>query len=185
MVIKRCGGLAVLALLLIPMACAPTPRVRTNSDPSANLSLYKTYAFASQPGTNRNGTSTPFTSYFEDSISRQMDARGYRKVDSEPDLLVNFSTNVQERTDLPSSPSAMGQGYYGYRAGMYASPDIRALQYRIGTANIDVADARHKKLLWEGVAEGELTAEMLQNADTAIDKVVAEMFAKFPGHAAP
>ena len=31
------------------------------------------------------------------------------------------------------------------------------MRYKVGTANIDVADAGKKKLLWEGVAEGELT----------------------------
>jgi hypothetical protein len=47
-----------------------------------------------------------------------MDARGYRKVDTNPDLLVNFNANVQEKADVESMPGPYAGGYYGYRGGM-------------------------------------------------------------------
>jgi len=175
-------------VLLLLAACESAPVIRTRADPTANLAGYKSYAFVAQPGTNRNGYSTPVTTYFETAIARELDARGYRKADADPDLLVNFSTNVREQTDVQSTPAPMmgySYGYYGYRAGLYAAPEISTVRYKVGTANIDLADARQKKLVWEGVAEGELTRDMMQNPQPAIDKVVAEMFAKFTGRAAP
>ena len=173
----------VLAVAIFP-ACESTPEVRSNLDPSANLSNYKTYAFAPQPGTSRGGYSTPLTTYFEMAVSREMDARGYRKADSNADLLVNFNANATEKVDIQSTPGPP-VGYYGYRAGLYGEPGVETVRYKVGTANIDVVDPSKKKLLWEGVAEGKLTDEVMKNPQAAVDKAVAQMFTKFPGHVAP
>jgi len=67
------SALAVVICLLT--ACASTPQIAANTDPTANLSSYKTYGFAQQPGTNRGGDITPLTTYFETSVSKHMDAR--------------------------------------------------------------------------------------------------------------
>ncbi|HUK01370.1 MAG TPA: DUF4136 domain-containing protein [Steroidobacteraceae bacterium] len=177
------ASLACAAALL--SACESTPQVRSTTDPTSNLSSYRTYGFVAQPGTNRGGMSTPVTSYFETAISRELESRGFRKADANPDLLVNFNTNVREQADIRSSPSA-SFGYYGYRGGLYAGGnDVQTVRYKVGTANIDLADAAKRKLVWEGVAEGELTDDMMKSPQAAIDKVVAQMFMQFSGRAAP
>ena len=115
-----------------------------------------------------------------------MDAHGYRKADGNADLLVNFNANAREQVDIQSTPAPPAVGYYGYRTGLYAGgPQVTTVRYRVGTANIDVADAGKKKLLWEGVAEGELTDEVMKDPQAAVDKAVAQIFTQFPGHAAP
>jgi Domain of unknown function (DUF4136) len=125
------------------------------------------------------------TTYFEIAVSREMDARGYRKADGNADLLVNFNANAREKVDIQSTPGP-AVGYYGYRTGLYAGgPQVTMVRYKVGTANIDVADASKKKLLWEGGAEGELTDEVMKNPQAAVDKAVAQIFTQFPGHAAP
>jgi hypothetical protein len=137
------------------------------ADPTANLSSYKTHGFVPQPGMNRGGNTTPLTTYFETSISREMDARGYRKVDAIPDLLVNFNANVQEKADVESTPAPMG--YYGYRGGLYAGglyggSEVETVHYKVGAVNIDVLDASKRRVVWEGRAEGELTDQAMQNS---------------------
>lgn len=182
---------ALLTLLCVGIACcASKPTVRSNVDPGANLSTYHTYGFADNPGTNRSGYSTPITTYFKQAIGREMDSRGYKLKESDPDLLVNFNANAREQVDLRSTPAmGAGYGYYGYRAGLYAvgpvygGNDVETVRYKVGTANVDIADARQKKLLWEGVAEGKLTDDVMKNPQMAIDSAIMEMFAKFPGRA--
>ena len=58
------------------------------------------------------------------------------------------------------------------------------VQYKVGTANIDVVDARKKMLIWVGIAEGRLTDAMMNNPDNSIARIVSDIFAKFPGKAA-
>ncbi len=173
-------------------ACAtPKPSIRTHADASANLSAYRTYGFVAEPGTNRSGYTTTMTGYFKEAVSREMNARGYRYADANPELLVNFNANTKDRTDVRSTPSAsMGVGYYRYRGGFYGAyplypygNEIDTVHYKVGTANVDVVDAAKKQLVWEGIAEGKLTEEILNDPRTAVNSVVTQMFEKFPGRA--
>jgi len=182
-----CACLTLLAFVALSLAgCETEPQVRSITEPSANLSAYRTYSFAANPGTNRGGNVTPLTTFFESAITREMNARGYQKVDSGGDLLVNFNARVTEKTDIQSTPGpAYGYGYYGYRGGMYGGPEVQTVRYKVGTANIDVVDAKRKVVVWEGVVDRELTDEVMKNPQPAVDGAVAKMFTQFPGRAAP
>jgi hypothetical protein len=179
-------SLIVLAALALA-GCETGPQIRSVSEPGANLSAYRTYSFAPNPGTNRNGNVTPLTTFFQAAITREMTARGFQHVDSGGDLLVNFNARVSEKADIQSTPGPgpyYGYGYYGYRGGLYAGPEVQTVRYKVGTANIDVVDAKRKVVVWEGIAEQELSDQIMQNPQPAIDNVVTKMFAQFPGRAA-
>jgi hypothetical protein len=188
----------LLCVLVVLAACAhPKPTIRTSADPSAQMSSYRTYTFAEHPGTDRGGYSTMITGYFKDAIRSEMDARGYQYVEGDADLLVNFNANAREQVDLRSSPAPTygygyyaGYGYYGYRTGMYgvgpsyaAGTEVDTVRYKVGTANVDVADPRKKQLLWEGIAEGRLSDKSMKDPKPAISSLIKEMFAEFPGRA--
>ncbi len=186
---------AAACAALVVSACAPAkPDLRTDYDHSTNFSTYRTYAYFNPVGTDKAGYSTLTTQHFKQAIDAQMAMRGYQKVEANPDLMINFMANAVEKTDVRSTPSSsvtMGTGYYGYRGGMYATvpvysqPDVQTVRYKVGTANVDIVDARGKKLLWTGVVEGELTDAVMKNPQPAIEKVIAQMFTQFPGHAGP
>jgi len=184
----RCARLSLIALAaLILGGCETGPQVRSVTEPGANLASYRTYSFAAQPGTNRGGNVTPLTTFFETAIAREMNARGFQRVDSGGDLLVNFNARVTEKADITSTPGPgpyYGYGYYGYRGGLYAGPEVQTVRYKVGTANIDVVDAKRKVVVWEGIAEQELTDDVMRNPQPAIDNVVTKMFTQFPGRAA-
>ena len=172
------AGAFALALLA---GCESGPQVRSNVDPSANLSSYKTYMFAEKTGTDRPGYSTPITSYFKEAIRREMDAKGYKYVEGGPaDLLINFNANARENVDVRTTP--------GYRGGLYGAsafpPEVETVRYKVGTANIDVVDLSKKQVVWEGIVEGRLTDKIMKDPRTAISNAIAEMFLQFPGRAA-
>lgn len=183
------AGAAALSLL---SACSSGPTIRSNVDPSANLSSYKTFMFAEKTGTDRPDYKTPITSYFKEAIRREMEARGYRFVEGGPaDLLVNFNANAREQVDVRTTPGSSfgyGYGYYGYRGGMYGAaafpPEVQTVRYKTGTANVDVVDLSKKQVVWEGIAEARLTDKMMKDPRTAISNVITEMFAQFPGRSA-
>jgi len=178
--------LAVLAAGLLLSACETGPKIRANTAPTANLQSYKTYAFPAKLGTDRGDVQTPLTGYFKEAVRREMDARGYQFVESgDADLWVNFHVNAKDQTDIRSSPSMnYGVGYYGYRGGMYGGygggTDVTTVHYKVGTANIDVVDARKRELVWEGVAEGKLTDKVMKDPRAAVNLVVTEIYKQFP-----
>jgi hypothetical protein len=180
-------SLLLLACAVVLSACESGPKVRSDFDRSANFASYHTYGFVSPLGTDRQGNSTILSGHFKSAISREMEARGYRLDTVKPDLLVNVNVSTRQQTDIQSTPSA-SMGYYGYRGGMYGgwpmySNDVTTTHYRVGTGNIDVVDAARKQLVWEGVAEARLTDKMVNNPGPAIDKVVAEIYLKYPAQA--
>lgn len=182
----------IAAAMFALAGCATTsgPDITVDYDRSADLASYRTYGFPEEVGTDRAGYSTIVTLYFKDAVNREMQRRGYVYDATDPDLLVNFFSNVREVTDVRSSPSlSMGYGYYGYRYGLYGAwpmydQDIQTVRYKIGTANIDIVDGERMQLIWEGVAEGRITQAHMKNPRVAIDAVVAELFQRFSGIAA-
>lgn len=185
------NSLAFAMIALLAVGCAATrPNIRVDVDESVNFASFQSYSYVPELGTDRAGYSTLVTTYFREAVDSEMQARGYRYSDSNPDLLVNFFADAREVTSIrqPRSSVWLGYGYYGYRFGMYNVWPLYAdgpqtVRYKVGTANIDIVDARRRQLIWEGVAEGRLTRKVIEDPRTAIHSVVADLFARYPGRA--
>jgi hypothetical protein len=174
--------IGVLSLTIFGVGCASKPDIRVDADPSANLASYQTYGFFSDLATDKSKYSTMITSRLKDATRREMQKRGYKEATADPQLFVNFSTNVESRTEVHSSPSA---GFYGYRAGMYGAwssypSDVYTKQYKEGTLAIDIVDSQKKQLVWQGIAQARLTDKMIENPTEALDSIIADIFEKYP-----
>lgn len=185
--VRRLAAALTLVTALLAAGCATTgnaPKTRIDYDKAADFSVYRTYGFPKETGTDRGGYSTLVTSYLKNSVGTAMEARGYKYSEDHPDLLVNFFSNTRERTE--TRPSAgLGYGYYGYRRGLYNAwpmyDDDRTVTYKVGTLNIDIVDAEKKQLVWEGVAEGRVSDEEMANPKVTINAVVTELMRQYPG----
>jgi hypothetical protein len=180
------AALLGLAVLFAGCATSRAPSTRVDYDRTADFSVYRSFGFPKETGTDRGGYSTLITSYFKSSVTTAMEARGYKYSEEKPDLLVNFFMNTRERTEIRSPlPSATGYGYYGYRDGLYRGwpmyEEERTVNYQIGTINLDIVDAEKKQLIWEGVSEGRVTEEAMANPKVTVNAVVTEMMRKYPG----
>ena len=182
------AGFALLAIAAACAGCSTQPRqpdIRVSQAPDSNLASYSTFGFPEQTGTDRGGYSTIITDDFKAAVREQMELRGFRYVAQDPDLLVNFFANVRERPDVRSRPGMGAYGYYGYRYGLYGAwplydNEVVTVTYPVGTANIDVVDARKKQLVWEGVAQGRLSDKQMEHPREAIRNAVALVFTHFP-----
>jgi hypothetical protein len=176
MLLKHLSGSSLAVALVLLGACQSAPEIRTNTDPYVNLSGYRSYGFEAQPGIDRE-----VSSYFEAAISREMDARGYVRVDNDPDLLVSFKASVQERAVVDSTPGPLSSAYYSARAGMSTPVEVTTVRTQLGTANIDLVDTRKGNVVWTGSAEGLLSNAAAKNPQAAVNTAVTHMFAQFPG----
>jgi hypothetical protein len=178
---------AVAAVVLA--GCASGPKLFVNEDPGADFASYRTFAFSTPLGTDSPQYSSMLSTFLKDATRRELEARGYRYVESDADLLVNFYVKTKEKitsTSVPTGP-AYGAGYYGYRGmnyGVWTGYETQVSQYTEGTLNIDLVDTRQKRLVWEGVAVGRVRDNVRENLKPAVDGVVAQVFEKYP-HRAP
>jgi uncharacterized protein DUF4136 len=190
------GLLLCVAAAIAACASNNVPKkvtARANIDPAANFSGYRTYGFVPMPGTNIEGKTTALTIYMMKAIRQEMDSRGYEYTEDSPELWVNF--NAYRAAASPSkthvTPAYGYSDYYGYRAGLYNIPFVgfgeqeETIHYKVGTANIDIVDARRKVLIWEGIAEGRLTDVMMNSPDESMARIISDMFEKYPGKAPP
>ncbi|CAM3784442.1 DUF4136 domain-containing protein [Rheinheimera salexigens] len=183
---KRITALFSVAILLSLAACSSGPQVRSDSVSNTNFSGYKTFGFVEQLATDKAGYTTIVTQNFKSAISNEMNRAGYQFSASNPDLLVNFNSNIENRTEVRSTPSAsFSYGYYNYRRGIYAgfpryTTDVDTVNYKVGTVNIDIVDANKKQLIWEGVAEGTLKKSDLHHPKQAVNKVVNLIMQQYP-----
>jgi hypothetical protein len=182
---KFAGVLLVAAILAGCASTGTAPPTRIDYDKKADFSVYRTYGFPKETGTDRGGYSTLVTTYFKSAISTAMEARGYKYSEDHPDLLVNFYMNTKDRTETRPSAPMVGYGYYGYRYGLYNAwpmyDDDRTVTYRVGTINVDIVDAEKKQLIWEGVSEGRMSDEAMANPKVTVNAVVTEMMRRYPG----
>ena len=172
-------------------------------DHAANFSNYKTFGFPESTGTDRGGYTTLVTSHFKDAVRREMEVRGFTYAESSPDLLVNFYSVQQDKTQIYSSPGWAVNGYwgpywgypywgypywygrprgYGYYSAwpFYGGDSIDVVQYKSGTLRLDVVDAAHKQVVWEAHVEERLSEQAQDNPQPMISRLVNEMFKKFP-----
>lgn len=183
---KRITALFSTVILLTLAACSSGPQVRSDSVRDTNFSNYKTFGFVEQLATDKAGYTTIVTQNFKAAISKEMNKAGYQYSEQNPDLLVNFNSNIQHRTEVRSTPTAsFNYGYYNYRRGIYAgfplyTTEVDTINYKVGTVNIDVIDAKQKQLIWEGIAEGTLKKSDLQRPQQAINKVVNLIMQQYP-----
>jgi hypothetical protein len=185
---------ALGAGLLALAGCATGPQVRTDYDRSADFTQYRSFAFASPLGTDRAGYQTIVSQHLKAATQRELEARGLRRDDAAPQLLVNFNAQLSDKVRVTTVPGpawgmGYGRGYYGYRAGLYSAwpwyrDETIVTPYQEGTLNIDVVDAARKQLVWEGVVIGTVTQAALDDVQAAIDAAVAAAFAKYPVPAA-
>jgi hypothetical protein len=184
---NRITPLVMLALAALIAGCTSGPDIRSDYDRTIDFSQYKTYNFFSPMGIENPNYSTIYGSIFRESISREMDSRGYT-ISNDPDLLINVSARLEDKTKVTTYNDPYPAGYYGYRRGYYDpwygygyGTQTHVSQYTEGTINIDMVDARAKRMVWEGVGVGRLK-ENRSNEEVrqAISDGVATMFEGYP-----
>lgn len=163
--------------------CASGPTIRVDQDDAADLSQYRTFGFYDRLETDKPRYSTITTTRLKEATIRELEKLGYRHDESSPDLLVNFSADVSDRQDVTRTPASV-RGIYGYRPAAYRAwsgyaYDIDVRQYKAGTLIIDLIDAGQKRLVWRGIAEGELQKKDQKDPAATIERAVTGIFAKF------
>lgn len=180
--------MTVTCLLLLTMlsGCSSGLTVRSDIDPSADFSQYQTYNFFEPMGIEHGYNSPIFGELFRESMTGEMNRRGYRLSDN-PDLLINVTIRGDDKVRMRSySAPYMSGAYYGRPGGAYAgsavgagvSTGTRATLTTEASVFIDFVDFEQHQVVWQGVAVIDVTdkvAKQLRDATfTAVDRVMAE-----------
>jgi len=177
-------GASVLLAVMALAGCSSGPNIITNSAPDFSLVNYKTFSFFQPLSTDRGNVQSLESKQLIESATRELEMSGLRRVDSNPDLLVNFAITTRETIQSrPSSGASVhhGRGRYGTWSGYSMGvSSTEVVQRTEGTLSVDMVDVARNQLVWEGAATARVTDSMRQNRDQVLDSAIADIFAKFP-----
>jgi hypothetical protein len=183
--VRAAAGLSLLVVTgLLFQGCASGPRILTNSDPSADWTSFRTFGFFQPLGTDRGSVRSITSTQLMDSVTREMQAAGFARADSNPDLLINFVVSTRETLQTRPSTSVNmhhSRGRYstwnGWSAGMSTTEVVQRTE---GTLAVDIVDRERNQLVWEGAATGRVSNNTRQNQEAVLDQAIADIFTKFP-----
>jgi hypothetical protein len=173
------AGLA--ALLLVP-ALAMAQKVTYDFNKSANFATFKTYS-------HKEGTKVGqplIDDRIVAAIDAAMAAKGFTKVDADPDIVVVYHVAFDKEKDISTFSSGYGGGYgaYGYGWGGGWGGGTTSTQVRdilVGTLVIDLADAKKKEVAWRGMGVKEVdTTAKPDKRDKSITNAVNKIFKNYP-----
>ena len=170
--------LIVIALVAFGGIAVNAQKVKVTSDPGADFSRYKTYAW--DQGTFSNPL---IKQHIVAAVDSAMAAKGFQKVAQDGDLTVSAlaSTESDLATTNPSWHPSLNSIATGIPASSAAWPVTK------GTLVVDLSDAKTKSAVWRGTATDTLehgpTGDRIRdakNVEKPIRKAVEKMFKKFP-----
>jgi len=193
--IKACYSrrrmLAILPLLLLVLllsACASGLEVRSDEDPSANFSQYRTWNYFDPMGIEGGYNSPIYGELFREAITREMSERGYRLADN-PDLMINVTIQTDDKVKMRSytSPYMSGAYYnrpggaqYGSAVGVGVGVSSRATRTTEASVFIDLVDSKKNRVSWQGVAVIDATDKVAQRLRDSVYTAVNKVYDQYP-----
>ena len=182
---------AVLALALL--AACSTLEVSYDYDPKASFTGLKSYGWLKEPqkptGDPRIDGNTILKNRIHESVDAELAARGFRKVENDPDFLVAYHVSLDRRRSVQTLNSYYGYGPgwgYGYgaayRPGYWAgAPETYVYEYEEGTLILDIVDPKNRELMWRGSAQDEVHFTATPEKDQSqLHEAVNKMLENFP-----
>jgi len=170
--------------VLLAAGCASGPTIRSNMDAAAEFNSFRTFGFFQPLSTDTEQYQSLISQQLIASTQRELEARGLVLTDSNPDLLINFSANLDQRLRVTQSPSMTSRNMHPNWRGRYrtwpAYQPIEVRQYTLGTVVIDVVDASRRQLVWEGAATSRVTQRTLDGIGPILDSAVVDILRDFP-----
>lgn len=175
--------LLVLASAALLAGCATGPQVESLRSPEADFGRYRTFTFHRPLGTDRQeGVSTILSQTLRRATRAELEALGYRYVQADADLAVNFFVETREIIEGWRRPGVgFGYGVFHRHYGVWADYGVDEIrQYTEGTLHVDVVDVENNQLAWEGVVRARVSPDRLTADPERVERAIARVFATFP-----
>jgi hypothetical protein len=182
--LKRIFVLAVaLALLSVP---ARAQSVDVDVDKAVNFRAFRTYALGTVKMSD--DASPLMVQRTVSALEGQMSAIGFRKVERNPDLIVEIQSSTLEEFSYTTwgdfgpywggaYPYWGGVAYPFWHGGGFSGVDVQTILIR--TLVVDMIDARTEKVILRGTAEDRVSHKAKKNERKAYE-AVAEIFEESP-----
>lgn len=160
----KLAHVTLLAPLLLLSACS-TLRVASDWDHAYDFGAMHTYTWAPTKESAVQGALVFLDRRIRNAVDDELEAKGYRRVDSGADFLMLYSAKVRDRIDVTR-----------YRGRWYGSTSVD--RYKEGTLMLGAVDRARDEIVWTGWAEG-IVSDVGQSEES-IRRAVAKILEGFP-----
>ncbi len=175
------GPRKVLLLLLVPflftLGCDLATSV--DYDREADFSQVSTFGWTGEKNPEVNDL---VHNRIVNALRSNLEAKGLREVDSDPDVLVTYYGDDNERTVIDTMNTGYGYGpgwgWGGGGMGM-GSSTTTVRTYKEGTIIVDIFGAEDKPIVWRGTVTGTISDDPKKNEKNIV-KGIAKLFEKYP-----
>ena len=176
----------LFSLAIVGLYCygCTGPDVKTDFDPAADFTKFKTFAFTGLTDMNRGGVfdNSLTRTRIESTVARELYRNRLQQVQLEqhPDLLVHYWVGVKDKQRVQSTGPTAGaygrRGGYGWGAG-YSG--VSTYEYKEGTLIIDLVQPAKKELVWRATIVADLEDTAQENTELG-RKAIAKAFENYP-----
>ena len=166
--------LAFVVVTLVLAATAFAQKTNIDWDRSANFAEFHTYAWEPSPHPAQGF----WNQRIVDAVNRELQAKGLKMVDSNPDLWVVYSKSIHDQKQVIGTGYRMGPGWgWGYWGPNTVTYNTYVTKE--GTLVVEIADAKDHELMWRGSVTDTLSDNSNKNIGK-LDKAVAKLFRDYP-----
>jgi hypothetical protein len=172
-----------LALVLGMSSCSPSLTIRSDYDRQTNFSRYQTYNFYNPSQTTQDAVmgSQLMLKRMTQAMTREMENRGYKLDETNPDILVSFSTDARNMQSVQSNNNF--SPFWGWGWGWGGGNNVSSRNYEENRIIISLHDGRTKDMIWQGYAKGEINERNRKNREQLVYDVVAKIMLEYPNRA--
>jgi hypothetical protein len=156
--------LVTLGLLAIPVYILGQD-VTIHYDESVDFSQHKTYVWVEGTHVSDEITHQRIIS----AIENQLAMKGIRKVESGPDMQVDYHASVREEIDTYTVHPQPSWDIY----------DVQVHEYEVGTIIVDLQDTETRRLLWRGIVSRTVSSKPEKDRGR-ISKGIEKLFKEYP-----
>ena len=171
---------AAIIALTVGAICANAQKVRVASNPSVDLTKYKTYSWS----IGSTGVNALIQEQIIVAVDSELAAKGMKKVTADPELTI--SAWAWSETGIHVVNPSWAPALNSISTGV--AVDVQSWPVSTGTLVVDLLDAKSKDGVWRATASDTLrhgpSGDKVKDAksvEKTIRKAVEKMFKQFPG----
>jgi hypothetical protein len=182
--------IVLLAFLFFAASCSSV-KINNQWDKEVDFATFKTYSLYPWDQQNEKILNDYDKMTILGAIKNEMNSRGYKHVEKNGELIISTFVIIEEKTSYQSYNNHYagwagyggGWGYYGapgyYGGGLTPYSTVYSTDYNQGTLIIDIFRLKDKKLIWQGIASGEVQTDLAKR-DKRLPMTISQVFRRYP-----
>lgn len=169
--------LLALAFCLLVSLSAVAQKTNVDWDRSTDFSQFHTYAWQKSP----HPAHGLWDQRVIDGVNQQLQAKGLKEVQSDPDLWVVYTSHIQDQKQVVGTGYNYGPGWgWGpWWGGGPTTTTYNTYITREGTLVVELANARNHELEWRGSVTDTVNDNSNKNINN-LNKGIAKLFKNYP-----